>query len=488
MNEKQIEPDSLRQRIAKGASWVAIEMVGVQATLFAIFVQMSHFVGPREFGLINISFLAVQTSQMLILYNVDTVVARKQNAADIEYTTAFWLIIGFSTAAFGALFAFADLAERLFRAPGLAPIFRAMSIIILFMGLGRVHETWMLRHFRFKSLAMRGLAGAGASAVVGLIMAVQGFGVWALMGQQVTNSLVSTVLLWITCPWRPSFHFSQTTAKEIFRFLRTVVPNSLAYAANQNCDTFLIALFFGPVSAGIYNVGKRLRLMLQLVIGVPINNIAMPALAEIQNEPERLRRGLTSLLTLACIICSPVFLGVASVSDEVIAVIFGQKWAAAAPVLALLSCSGLAITLLQYSDTILTLKNKQIISLYLSLIYSVTALLAFVVCVHTGAKSLAFPFVIPYVLVFPLSIVLVSGLIGLSMREWLRALAPGLVSACLMFIVVKTVGNYLTEFRNIERLFIMCAGGATMYAALLWAFWHTEAVMVVNALVRVFRR
>lgn len=480
--------DSIRKRAANGAGWMTLEMLGIQATLFGVFVAISHFVEPRDFGLINISYLSVQMLQMLVLYNVDTAVARKKAAPDIAYTTAFWIGMGISFVGFLGLLIASFFVDKVFNAPGLAPVFRAMSIIILFMALGRVHETWMLRHFRYKSLAVRGLVGAAASAAVGITMAVKGFGVMALVGQQVTNAVVTMALLWITCSWRPSFAFSRSVAAEIFHFMRSTVPNSLVYALNQNCDTFLIALVFGPASAGIYNVAKRLRLMLQLVMGAPINSISLASLAEIQNEPQRLRVGILNLLMLICLIASPVFFGASAVSYEIIGVVFGTKWAAAAPVLELLSLSGFALVVLAYGDVIFALKKRQQMSLYISISYTALALLIFAICRLMHIDSIALAFVLPYLVIFPLAAVLVSKCAALPLRDWVRAMLPGLSSSVVMMGIVKLVGSQLAGVSDLQRLVILCAVGGVAYVAILGIAWRASTRVLFDTARQVFHR
>lgn len=485
---KLSQPSSLKATAARGASWVTLEMLGIQITLFIVFVVMSHYVEPRDFGLINISFMAVQTLQMIFLYNIDTPVARKQKAEDIEYTTAFWIGIAVSIFGFAALLILSFFVDRIFKAPGLGPVFRAMSIILLFMALSRVHETWMLRHFKYKSMALRGLVGAASGAIVGILLAVKGFGVMALVGQQVTNSVITMFLLWWICPWQPNLAFSGASAKEIFAFLRSIVPNSLLYTLNQNCDTFLIALFFGPVSAGVYNIGKRLRLMLQLVIGVPINRITLPSLAEIQNNSERFKSGILNLLTLVCIGVSPVFLGFSAVSQEIVNVIFGAKWTAAGPAVALLSLSGMAIVLQSFGDIILAIKNQQKISLFISLSYSVLAISGFAVIFWLKLDSLALPFVLPYLILLPASSLMVARSAGISPTRWIMAMLPGVASAALMFILIKLIGTQLSGRSDIERLFILVLVGVTVYVVLVVTVWRSATLKIRDIIRQLFHR
>lgn len=459
-----------------------MEMAGIQAISFGVFAAMAHFIAPRDFGLISISFLAIQSLQMLVLYNVTTVAVRKQSVSDLDFTTTFWIMMGIAIFSFLVLEGISGWAEILFRAPGLRPVLRAMSVIILFMGLSRTHEAWMMRHFQFKSLAIRGLVGAVAGGAAGLYLAVKGFGVDALVGQQIVTSVVAVSLLWIVCPWRPGFRFSRETAAEIFAFLRSIMPNSVVYAINQNCDTFLVALFFGPVSAGFYNVGKRVRLALQLVVGEPIKGVALPTLAEIQNDDARLRGGVLKSITLICVICSPAFFGASAVAHDAVRVIFGPKWMASVPVMQLLSLGGLSVVLLAYNDNIFILKNRPIWCLYVSLTYSVLAVVFVVLTRHFKLHAIALPFILPYLVVFPLSAILVSKRIGLAPRQWMGAMLPGIASAVVMFIVLQVAAHYLQGYGNLPRLMLLCVLGVVTYVAVFCGIWRETAGSMIQIL------
>ena len=473
---------SLKRRVTSSAIWISIEMAGVQGTSFAVFAAMAHFIVPRDFGLISICFLALQSLQMLVLYNVATVAVRKQHTVDIDYTTVFWITIGLSIVCFLILLAFAPFAEKLFHAPGLRPVLQAMSVIILFMGLSRTHETWMMRHFHFKSMAIRGLMGATAGGGLGIFLAAKGYGIEALVGQQVATAILSVALIWIVCPWRPTFDFSAEAASEIFRFMYGILPNSIVYAVNQNCDTFLVAIFFGPLGAGYYNVGKRIRVALQLVAGGPIKGVALPSLAEIQNDADRLRRGALNSLQFLCVICSPVFFGASAVSHVAVMTIFGRNWINAGPIMQTLTIGGLAIVLLNYNDNVFLLKNRPFWCLIVSLAYSILTTLCVILFVILKTHTLALPFVLPYLLVFPLSAILVSKCLDISLRQWISVLLPGLGAATLMFIVVQCCGHYLTAYSNPARLLMLCMVGAVTYAVALVTFWRHSARMVVETL------
>jgi O-antigen/teichoic acid export membrane protein len=479
---------SLKKRVTNSAIWISIEMAGVQGSSFAVFAVMAHFIIPRDFGLVSICFLALQSLQMLVLYNIATVAVRKQRATDLDYTTTFWITIGLSVVCFLILLAATPFAEQLFHAPGLRPVLRAMSVIILFMGLSRTHETWMMRNFRFKSMAIRGLAAAIIGGAFGIMLAVRGAGVEALVGQQIATAILSVAFIWIACPWRPTFNFCTEMALDIFRFLYRIMPNSLVYAINQNCDTFLVALVFGPVGAGYYNVGKRIRLALQLVASGPIKSIALPSLAEIQNDEQRLRRGALNSLQFLCIICAPAFFGASAVAHLAVITIFGPNWGNAGPIMETLTIGGLALVFLNYNENVFLLKNKPLWCLITSLAYSILTTVLVIIFSSLHIHVIALPFVLPYLAVFPLSAILVSYCLGISFRQWLSALLPGISSALFMFLMVRVCDQYLTIHGNVPRLLLLCLVGGISYALALAIMWRQSTKLVVETLLHARRK
>jgi O-antigen/teichoic acid export membrane protein len=476
------QPDSVERHAVNGAVWVTAEMLGVQGTSFIVFATIAHFVRPRDFGLISICYFAVQSLEMLILYNVATVAFRRRYVIAREFTTAFWITLGLSILLFLGLFSVAGWAERLFNAPGLAPILRAMSIILLFMGLSRTHEAWLMRHFQFKSLVIRGIAGAVLGGVTGVVLAMKGFGVNALVAQQIVTSVISTTLLWMACPWRPSFHISGPAAKDIVMFMFRMLPNNIVSAVNQNCDTFLVAFFFGPAGAGFYNVGKRVKLALQLVAGNPISAIGLPALAEIQDDPARLRAGALRSITIICAVCSPIFFGASAVAKIAVIVVFGQYWEGSIPVMQLLSLGGLAAVILSFNDNIFILKDRPAWCLWVSLSYASLAVIALLILAKLRINSLALPFVLPYIVVLPLSLTLMSKRLGLKLRDITAAILPGLTSAAVMLVIVNMAAEHLSGRINIIRLGALCSLGMVTYMGILFCAWRKTALLLLTIL------
>jgi O-antigen/teichoic acid export membrane protein len=151
---------------------------------------------------------------------------------------------------------------------------------------------------------------------VGILLAIEGYGVQALVVQQITTSVVSLLLLWLSCPWRPRLEFSLNTGSEITRFVVGLGPSGIVGILNQNCDTLLVTYFFGPGSTGLYSVAKRVKMALQQVTSAPLTGVALPALADASQDPGRLRQFFLQAVGILCLVCAPVFFGTASIARD----------------------------------------------------------------------------------------------------------------------------------------------------------------------------
>jgi O-antigen/teichoic acid export membrane protein len=480
--ERSTQQPVLAHRAASGAMWIALEMGSTQLASLLVFAIMARFVTPSDFGLISISYLAIYTFKSLVIDNVVLAVSRKKHPSDLEYTTSFWLTLASATIASLSIFLSAGVVERLMNAPHLKDVMHAMSVMLLFMGLARTHEMRLIRSFRFRTLAVRSMLGAVVGGGIGVALAMRDYGLAALVIQQIATSAISLALLWASSLWIPSFRISKETAIETLVFMRSIAPINILYAVSQNCDTFLVAYFFGPSSVGFYALAKRLRLALQSIAATPISGVLFSTLAEIQDDRERLKTVSKQMIALISLVCAPIFVGSSSIGREAISAGFGEQWTAAGPIFAVLTLGGFFVTLQGFSDTLFILKNRQIWSFYLLLIQTTLAVLTFFPIRELGSNFLAIPFILPYAITFPLSAIFVSRLVRLSCSEWLIAIMPSVVSSGLMFGAVKLLGANVHFSSNLLHATICSALGAVVYLIAMVILSRRTAASVFRTL------
>jgi O-antigen/teichoic acid export membrane protein len=490
--EPEADPQaSLGARATVGAAWIFVENGFVQGLAFVVFAVIARYVTPADVGLISIAFVLTQGARTLVFDGITNAITRKQSPAAIDFTTGFWIVQANAIIATVLIIAIAPALQTAFAAPGLGNVIAVMSVTVLMYGISSMQETWLLRHFHFRALALRAITASLAGAVVGIILAVKGFGVAALVSQQLAMMVVNATLLWIACPWRPTFRFSRPVAREIFGFAVGLFPNRFIVVANQNCDTILVGALFGPASVGVYNVAKRARLALQLAAWGPMNGVVLPTFAELQADPERFRKGVLTTLALVSAFCAPIFLGTAAIAKEAVLVVFGPKWIDAAPVLAILAFGGFAAILSNVNDCLFLARGRPAICSFMAVFYVLLAVPLFVYFQEWPSLPFALPFVLPYCLVLPVYIWLSSRLAGIPALAWIRSTGPSTLAGLVMFCAVRLLLAAFPALPLAVRLLIACAFGAAVYVAALYVLdrrtWRVVYDFVSRS-VRKFRR
>lgn len=480
-------PHSLRGRAASGAAWISVETATTQVMSLIIFTIMARFLSAREFGLVSLAFVVILSVKIVLLDQLATAVTRKPKADHRQYSTVFWISLSLGLLAFILLNGFSRIAGQIFMAPGLGIVIRAMSVILLVIASTRTQEQWLIRNFGFRVLAIRSIFGALIGGSVGILCAIQGFGVWSLVVQQVVTSILSMIFLWSTCPWQPKFEFCRQTAGEIAAYMRDVIGGSVMYVLNQNCDVVLVGVFFGPSSVGIYGIGKRLTVALHMIAASPINGVAIPILAEVQQDAERLRGLLLNAARIVLSVCGPVFIGAAALDHEIIVIAFGSKWIASITVFGWLSLGSLFLVILEYNNNLFSIKNRPSWTSRIAILYSAMALGLFFLMHRLHLGSIAMPFVLPYVVVLPISVFLVTKVTKVKIKDWLAAVTPPLISVLVMFLAVRLVVTHMTV-PPVCRLVVGTALGGIIYLGLMTLLAPTTIGQAVNLAGSRFKR
>ena len=366
-------------------------------------------------------------------------------------------------------------------APGLATIMREMSPVLLFLGLGRSHEMRLYRSFQFRALAFRGVLGPLLGGAFGIALGIMNYGLSALVIQHITTAAISLIMVWTSSSWRPVFAIERASAIEVMKFIWLSAPATIVNLASLNCDTFLVAYFFGIDNAGVYTVAKRLKLALQTVVTSPFNGVLLSVLAEIQDDAQRLRDGSRKMIALILFVSVPIFVGASLISKEMILLFFGERWLAVAPIFATLALGGVFVTPQSFCDTLFSLKNRQMWSFYYLLIYTALAILLFFALQASTPEYLALPFVLPYVAAFPFSAILASKLIDFSLSDWLRAAAPSAISAGAMFAVARLMNLGSLAKGDVWGMLAFCVIGGLVYLVAMFVLDRMTVLAAVES-------
>ncbi|MCX7595550.1 MAG: lipopolysaccharide biosynthesis protein [Fischerella sp.] len=472
------ESANLRQKAVKGVIWSAVESWGRQAISFGVFFILARLLGPETFGLIALAGVFIAFVQVFLDQGLGTAIIQRKELESEHLDTAFWTNLATSTLLATLTVACAGFVANLFKEPQLTPILRLLSFNFVFGGLSSVQQAILQRNLAFKALAKRSLIAVIVSGAIGVVMAFLGFGVWSLVGQQLSSNLTQVFALWWVSDWRPGLKVSAKHFKELFAYGINVLGINLLNFFSLYSDNFLIGYFLGSVALGYYAVAYRiLTIVSQLMISV-LQKIAMPVFSRLQQEPEKMRQAFYSAIRLTSLFVFPVFIGMSILAPELIIVAFGKQWLPSIPVIRILSLAGILYAGFYYNGPILMAVGKPSWHLRLSLLQAVANVICFFVAVRWGIVAVAASYVTRGYVMSPVPVWVLCKVIHIDLATYIRQYLAPFVGSLIMVAAILGTKYLLGDVVYLNMLLaISIVIGAIVYSITIFAiapktFWQ----------------
>ena len=460
---------SLREKAAKGLVWSVVQKWGRSAVWSISFIVLSRLLEPEHFGLVALASTFTAFVEIFLDQGLSAAIVQRSDLDREHLDTAFWISIltGVLLAAGGI--SASGFVATLYKEPDLAPVLSWLSVGFLLSALSSTQTAIFQRDLAFKTLAARSLVATLVGGIVGISMAVAGYGVWSLVAQSLTRELAAAAVLWHASDWRPGLRVSLGHYRELFGFGVSVAGNNILKVLVQRSDDFLIGYFLGPTLLGYYTIGYRMLLVIiRLVTGIS-NAVAFPTFSRLQQNPERMLRAFYKVTQYTSLLAFPVFIGLALVAPELVPAVFGEKWAPSIPVMQVLALIGILQSVLYFNGSVIRASGKPSWEFGIMLLNAICSVIGFLLAVRWGIVTVAVSFVTVGYLLAPVSYAAVSRLIPVDLKTYLRQFAPPL-SACLFMIAVIVPLKYLLQEQSLglyARLSVYVVAGALSYALVL---------------------
>ena len=432
---------SLTQRTTAGILWNFAEQLGRRGIGIVVTLLLARFLTPDDYGLVSMVsiFLAIASSLMDMGFN--SALIRKEDANDTDYNTVFYLNLALGFLAYTLLFIASPYIAEFYNEPELTLLVRVIGIIILINSFQDVQFTILSRNLMFKTQLKTSIPASIISGTIAVVMAYSGFGVWALVAQTVTSSIVVTVILWSMNIWRPTSKFSKRSAKEMFGFGSKLLISGLLDTVFQNLYVAIIAKLFATTIAGYYFFASRIRDLIFNQLLYSIQNVTYPALASIQQDDVRLKAGYRKVIQVSTFLLFPVMAMMAAVAEPAFQTFLPEKWYPAVPYLQLLCISGLMQPLHVINLNILKVKGRSDLFLYLEVVKKSFVVIVLMFSVKYGIMGILIGQIATSFLSYVPNSYYSGKLINYSAKEQIYDFIPSLVLsgsiATLIYYVVS---------------------------------------------------
>lgn len=336
---------SLTSEAARGVLWNFIARFGQQGIQFLVTIVLARLLFPEDFGLIGMVTVFIAVSQAIADGGFGKSLIQKQDVDRLDESSMFFFNLAASCALYAVLFFAAPWVAWVYQAPELTLLLQILGLNVIISAFGMVQFNVLTRAMRFRALLTANWTATLASGVVGITLALVGYGVWSLVGQMLSMQSVRCLMLWWLDAWRPAWQFSWVRLRRMLPFGSNLLLVAVIEAVYQNLFLVVIGLMYSKAEVGYYKQAHSLQALPMGNFLLAINHVMFPAFARVQDDPQRLKRGLRQTFRVTAFVMLGMMCVLLAVADPLIPVLMSEKWRPAIPYLRLLCLVGILVPL-----------------------------------------------------------------------------------------------------------------------------------------------
>ena len=440
--------DNLKQKAISGARWGFIENLSSLAVTFVVALILQRwFLSPQEFGLIGHLAIFIAISISFIDNGFSAALIKKLEPSREDLSTTFLTNFFISLICFGILQLAAPFIASYFNEPQLEKLLRVLSFVLIINAVSIIQRVLLIKAVDFRSLTICSVTASVVSGIVGIWMAFKGWGVWSLVGQQLSRQGTNTIMLWIVGTWKPTFRFSGKSFRELFSYGSNVLVTGLLDTIFKNIYFPVIGKGFGTATLGQYTNSEKYSNVTSTNLSQVVQRVSFPVLSKVQEDDERLKRVFRTILKVVMAVSVLISFCLSALSYQFIVGLVGEKWAQAAHILSIICLAGAFYPAHYLYQNILQVKGKMRQYLILDILKKVLMAISIVIgIVLKDLDVLLWGMVAASILTLVIYALYSGRAIGYSPLEQLRDLLPMFLICVIISLIVGLAAGLFLYF------------------------------------------
>lgn len=428
---------SLKQKAIRGFAWSLADKLINQLGYLIVTIYLARLIGPESFGLIGMLTIFMLLAESVISGGFSAaLVQRSHELTKADESTVFYINMAWGLAMYGLLYTTAPFIAEFYKEPELVDISRLLFIVVIVNSFAVVVRAKLTINVDFKSLAIAGAIATLSSSAIGIYLALNGYGYWALVWLLVLKALFGVVGVWFFCRWWPQLIFSVNSFKSLFKFGSNLMIAGFVATFVNNLYVALIGRYFNATQVGYFTQATNLSNYLYQMLSSTLQGVTYPILTSIKEDKERLISIYKQLISITMLLSLPMLVGLAAVSKEFILLFLGEEWLPAVPVLTAL-CLARAITPISAINmNILNAIGRSDLFLRVDLSKLPITLGALLIAVPYGIEAVAWSMVFTSAIAFFINAYYPGKLFSFGGLAQLKVASKYLVTAMAMYVVI----------------------------------------------------
>lgn len=453
--------ENIKNSVFSNLIWRFAERCGAQLVAFIVSIILARLLDPEAYGTIALITVFTTIFQVFVDSGFGNALIQKKDADDLDFSTVFYTNICFCIILYIIVFLISPYIARFYNNTSLVLLIRVLSLTIVISGVKNVQQAYVSKKMIFKKFFFATIFGTIMAAVVGIIMALNGFGVWALIAQQLTNLTIDTFVLWITVKWRPKLIFSFHRLKILFSYAWKLLVSSLIENVYANIRQLLIGKIYSSNELAYFNRGKQFPNFIMNNINNSIDSVLLPTMSKVQDDKKRIKQMTRKSIMISTYIMAPLMVGLAGASKNIVLIVLTEKWLECVPYLCVFCISFMFYPVHTANLNAIKAMGRSDIFLKLEIIKKIIGIILLIVTIRISVFAMALSLLLECIVSQIINSFPNKRLLNYSYIEQLKDIMPNIVLAIIMGEII-----YLINFINcniVLKLIIQIFVGMIIY-------------------------
>lgn len=428
--------ESVKNKAIKGAGWSFADNIMSQGITFLVGLVLARLLTPEEYGLIGIIAIFIAVFNSIVDSGFSNALIRKTDAKDLDYNTVFITNMVLSVILFFVLFFSAPAIAGFFNQPQLLPLTRVMGSVVIINAFAIIQRTILVKKVDFKTQTKVSLIASVTSGIIGIAMAVAGYGVWSLVGQQISRQLLNSLFLWIWAKWYPRIQFSVQSFKELFGFGWKLLVSGLIDTVWREIYQVVIGKCYSAETLGQYTRAQQFGSIFSSNLTAVVQRVSYPVLSEIQDDKARLKSAYQKVIKVTMLVTFCCMLGLAAIAEPMIVTLIGEQWLPAVPLLQIICFMMMLYPLHAINLNMLQVQGRSDLFLKLEIIKKIIAVGPLLMGIFMDIYWMLLGSVITGFIAYYLNAFYSGRFLNYSIWEQIKDILPSFIVAILMALVV----------------------------------------------------
>lgn len=472
------------KKVLSNFFWRFFERCGAQGVTFIVSIVLARLLDPDVYGTVALVTVFTTIMQVFVDSGMGNALIQKKEADDLDFSSVFFFNIAVCSLLYLIMFIAAPFIAAFYKMPELTSVIRVLSLILIISGVKNVQQAYVSRNMQFKKFFFSTIGGTIGAAVVGIIMAYMGFGVWALVAQMLFNAAVDTIILWITVKWRPKMMFSFQRLKSLFSFGWKLLASSLLDTVYNDLRQLIIGKIYSKNDLAFYNQGKKFPHLIVTNINTSIDSVLLPTMSKAQDDKNAVRSMTRRAIKTSTYIMMPVMIGLAVCAEPLISLILTDKWLPCVLFLRVFCITYAFYPIHTANLNAIKAMGRSDLFLKLEILKKIIGLTAILITMWISVEAMAYSLLVTTLLNQIINSWPNKKLLGYSYLEQVRDMLPQIGLSVLMGVVI-----YLVQLAGFSSIFTLCIQiplGIIIYIALS-KLLHIESFEYVISMLKSFK-